>query len=906
MFFVFCLSGAVPVGFEAEDNFAFTAAEKVAVLEKAEETLKWVKSLPKTALDAMPPEIFRTKITPLELMQAAALLREANQIMTSVKLREIFSLLNPTPSECFDIEERLGAAVLDSFKNDAELPQSKVGGGGGWDGVGLNSADFIRKGAEKFLRDDLTAAERIAIMNSPKTPLDIMKTADVLAATGRAALARGYLKRFLDTKNTPAECAEIVDKIGTTRLMQISVSRKLMPRGKDAVARILQEAKKYWQDKNVIAKAADNLTIKFDQRYQNNDRLSLDDFNPPLILPESLKTLQTIWKGEHVSAENLLSKLANINDNNRADEIIAALLSIGGDVKESLAVSLNSDNPVLLKHVVRGLGVAVSRDEVFLLYPAAFSQKKTVPDEIKNEAYNIILSKTVGKNKNNIRNDIKKNAVITLYNRARDYYFRNRHLRANEDGVIRFWNWNDNKSCAEYIQLSLPDAYRLFAYRYARLAYEIADKGGEGFEIVQRFYVAALFDYVSYSNGIDQPLDLDSSGLLRIVSSLPLVQLDRIITDAIRERHFEVARVAAKIWARVGNSNSFVNSGSQPHPLIRAVSASDRRLRFTALETIMQLNPSVPYQGSSLVTDALVWFARSEGQKTVVVVHPKLSEASRFYGHFIPLGYAGELAVTCRKGFMLAAESPDVELVVVDSIFPESTVSEFVQTLRSDNRTHDIPVAIYKAEPQRKPKVLQNIPNAIELKLMQQTDRNQPDSSFVTSLSLSYPRSADDAAARFVEADLLQKTSTIIVPAEIRLEQAKKSLNWIKQTIANTKTGQKVYHYENADELILRAIQNSKHVIEGLAIATEIKSATMQLAIFNTAADATLPITIRQQAAQFFETSIKTHGVMPRGKQIQSLYDRYNASEFEPKESQDLLNRMIDIIEEKALKQKSK
>jgi hypothetical protein len=897
------LSKAEVFGEEQQDYFAITDDEKIAVLSKAEEALKWIRALPDDTLKGMPHEILRTKITPIELIQAATLLHEQKKVETSIKLREILSLLIPSSYECFEIEERIGTEILDAFKNDAEIPQAKIGSG--WEGVGLSSSDFIKKGAEKFLRDDLTAAEKIATLNSPKTPIEIMKAVELLTTTGRPALTRYYLKRFIDAKSTPKDCAEIVEQVGMARLMQISVERKFAPRGSVAVSFILQEAQKYWKDANIVAKATDNLTIKFDQQRQNDQRLSLDKFNPPIILPESLKTLNTIWNGEQIAATQLLTKLANVENADEADAIIAALLSIGGDIKESLAVSLNSNNPILLRNAIRGLEISISHEETFLLYPIAFSQKENIPDEIKNKAYNIILSKTGNANKKNIRNDIKQNAILTLYNRARDYYSRNRHLRANEDGNIRFWNWNDNKACAEYIQLRLPDAYRLFAHRYAKLAYEIADEGIADFDLVCRFYVAVLFEYIAYVNGIDNPLDLDSSGLIGVVSKLPLAQLDRIILDAIKEEHFEIARVAVMIWARIGNTQSFANfANNQPHPLIHAVSAADRRLRFAALETIMKLNPKTPYQGSSRVTDALVWFARADGQKTVVVVHPKLAEASRFAGYFVPLGYDNELASTCKKGLMLAAESPDVELVVVDSTFRDLAVSEFVSILRKDNRTHNIPVAIYRGEPQKKPKVFQDNTNIIELQLMQKTDQLQPNAPFVTSLSQTYPRPTNDTTTKMIEADLLRKTSTTVVPIEVRIEQAKKSLNWIKQTITTPPNTRKIYHYENADELVLRAINSANHTIEGLEIATEIKSATMQLAIFNTAANATLPITIRQKAAQLFEISIKKHGIMLRGKQILTLYDRYNASEFETEESQNLLSKIIDIIEEKATTQK--
>ncbi|MDR1480258.1 MAG: hypothetical protein LBJ00_15080 [Planctomycetaceae bacterium] len=895
-----------PVGFESADCFAITAVEKAAVLDKAEATLKWVLKLSQEEVKGVPSEVFRTKITPLELMQAAAIMREQNQIGTSVKLREIISYFNPTSAECFEIEERLGSAVLDLFKEDVELPQVKVGGGGGWEGAGLNSSDFIKKGAAKFLKEDLTAAEKIAIMDSPKTAADLMHVVDLLSSTGRASLTRHYLKRFIEVKASPLECAEIVDKIGVSRLMRISVNRQFAPQGEEVVTAILREAKKHWQDTGNIAKITDNIAIKFDRRNLGNERSSLDKFNPPVILPESLKTLQTIWKGEHVSAAQLLSKLAETNDETQVNEIITVLLSIGGDVKESLAVSLNSGNLVLLKNAIRGLQMSISREEVFLLYPIAFSQKTTIPDEIKNEALNIILSKTgVVQSSNNIRNEIYTSAVRTLCNRARDYYLRKRHLRADENGNIRFWNWNDIKASAEYVQLTLPDAYRLFAYRYALLAYEIADEGGMDFEFVRRVYVAALFEYVSYGNGLDNPLDLESSGLFRVVSSLPLVQLNRVMTDAILEEHFEVARVAVKVWAHAGNLQSFIDAANdQTHPLIHAIAAPDRRLRFAALETIMQLNPNSAYQGSSLVAETLVWFARAEGRKIVVVIHPNLSEASRLAGYFIPLGYANELAANCRRGFMLAAESPDVELVVIDLANQDQAASAFAQILRKDNRTHDIPVAIYKGKPQKKTKTFQGNPNTLELQSMQMIDRLTPNASFVNSFSQIYPQPANDEITRFIEADLMRKTGAIHVPAEIRVEQAKKAVNWIKQTITSEQTGQKIYKYENLEEIVSRAVNNCNNIISGLEIAAELKSANMQSAIYNSAADATLPLTTRQKAAQLFEKSIKKHGILLRGKQVQYLYDRYNASEFETKESQDLLSRIIDVVEENAKKLK--
>jgi len=65
------------------------------------------------------------------------------------------------------------------------------------------------------------------------------------------------------------------------------------------------------------------------------------------------------------------------------------------------------------------------------------------------------------------------------------------------------------------------------------------------------------------------------------------------------------------------------------------------------------------------------------------------------------------------------------------------------------------------------------------------------------------------------------------------------------------------------------------------------------------AANVIYPMELREQAGKTFEESVARFGVLLRGAQIQRLYDRYNQSEHEPKESQELLSRLIDVVKEK-------
>ena len=135
--------------------------------------------------------------------------------------------------------------------------------------------------------------------------------------------------------------------------------------------------------------------------------------------------------------------------------------------------------------------------------------------------------------------------------------------------------------------------------------------------------------------------------------------------------------------------------------------------------------------------------------------------------------------------------------------------------------------------------------------------------------------------------------------AEVRLEQAKQALRYLREIkLAELESSVKVYHFEDFDSVVLDALHSERRVEEGLQWAAVVKSAVVQSAIYEIAANAVYPMELRQQAGAAFEESLARFGILLRGVQIQRLYDRYNMSESEPKESQELLSRLIDALEE--------
>jgi len=275
------------------------------------------------------------------------------------------------------------------------------------------------------------------------------------------------------------------------------------------------------------------------------------------------------------------------------------------------------------------------------------------------------------------------------------------------------------------------------------------------------------------------------------------------------------------------------------------------------------------------------------------------------------LGYKTDVATSCRDLFALAAATPDVEVVFVDERTKQPPVAEFVQRMRQDARTAEIPIAILGEPAEGRQQTAADASGA-GTHLLPSAVRRLP------SNSLTYPRIASEDAARWVRDDLLEKTGSTHHPlfgekglpnwesarawargSTQRLEQAKQALVWLRKIKeAELKSGVKIYHFEDFDSVVLDALHSERRVKEGLDLAAVVKSPVLQSAIYDLAANVICPMELRNHAGDAFIKSVQTFGILLRGEQIQRLYDRYNASEHEPKESQELLGRLLDVVEQ--------
>jgi CheY-like chemotaxis protein len=618
--------------------------------------------------------------------------------------------------------------------------------------------------------------------------------------------------------------------------------------------------------------------------------------------------------------QQVFQKLATIENEREADELTAVLLSIRPDMKEALAASMRSGLSDLMFHAARGLAASITPQEGFLLYAYLFCEGG-IPESERETVKNILQRRRIAI-------PTQEQAAKILFDRATDYFERRRPLRTDADGNVSFWDWDGGEIM--YRSEDIETAYKYFALRYYAGCELIVPRNSAYYKPNKSALYMSLIEYERFTpEGFAiyiQPhdeYDFDNpQNIERYV-----LDMEQLLQMSLEKKCFHAAACFTYMLSMFDdsiNADSVLKSTTgKPRTLVQATVTKDRRVRFAALEAIMNLTLesrernnverpdesgeesgrsaalrsrlSSSYAGSSLVADTLVWFSKSDGESVLLSGHPQMAAANQTASLLLGLGYTTDVAVSCRELFAHAAASPDVEVIVVDARMTQPPVGEFVQAMRQDARTAEIPIAVLTSDERE----LRFLPRAREAAKTQAAFRTSRwDSN--RSLSMNYPRLASAESAQWVIDDLLDKTGANPTSPAIRLEQAKQALRWLKEIKeAELKSGVKIYHFDDFDSVVLSAMRSEGRYKEGLDLAAVVKSPAVQLALYDWAANGLYPIELRELAGQAFEQSVETFGVLLRGQQVQRMYDRYNQSEFEEKESQELLSRLIDVVEAK-------
>jgi hypothetical protein len=432
-----------------------------------------------------------------------------------------------------------------------------------------------------------------------------------------------------------------------------------------------------------------------------------------------------------------------------------------------------------------------------------------------------------------------------------------------------WWSWDPTTKRLSSALYSVPQLQALGA---ARLARALGEVGG----LIEPNDRRAVLLYSLEESAL---LGREADPALReVVAAMTPADLSAALAQAAKEQYTAAGVQLAEELGRRGDPSVLASGVGAPSPLASALKSPDRALRFAALGAIMELNPQRSFPGSSEVANALWYFVGGAGEPTAVVAAPAILVASDWAGKLRGLGYDATPVRTGREALATAVDpaiAPRLGIVVVDSDIGQPLLGEVVYQLRTSDLTAGAPILIASSGPRFA--AAQRVADA-------------------NTMVLAMPRPQGDGALAQLVEETLALRPLPLPPAEVRAAQAKQALEWLAKLLAANAPYDEL---QRDARLVHRTLLVPELAGPSVAVLGALGTPESQATLIDFASLETLPIETRQAAAEAFARSVAQFGVQLKRDQVIRQYDRYNASESADQATQQVLGRILDVIEKK-------
>jgi hypothetical protein len=234
------------------------------------------------------------------------------------------------------------------------------------------------------------------------------------------------------------------------------------------------------------------------------------------------------------------------------------------------------------------------------------------------------------------------------------------------------------------------------------------------------------------------------------------------------------------------------------------------------------------------------------------------------------------VATSDRDVLAGATVSPDLELVLVNFKLAAPTSGQLLERIRADSRTALLPIGIVSASDEwdRAERLARLYPPALVIIPTQ-----------------------DEARLDFQLRRLLAQAGRNAVGVDERNIQAGQALDWLNH-LAGIPSG--LYNLRRIEPAVVTALGRPEHSPKAASVLAGLGTATSQKALADLAGQSLLPLAVRRAAAEAFNDSVVRFGTLLTTPQIALVYERYNRSERQDRETQGVLGSLLDAIEARA------
>lgn len=681
----------------------------------------------------------------------------------------------------------------------------------------------------------------------PTTPSELLHAAKVLVDLNEPAIARTMIDRLMAQKLDDATLVGLDEQFGQPLLMRLANVAALKP-----VAGVLAEK----------VQSAVNRTARAPARIAE----LVAQLKAGAAEEQLAAAISGLRPAKEAAASALVAALANPARAADRNELRQALVSLGSDATGPLLAVLETAKPELAIQAIDALGPI--NDRVIGDYLLAAALADDSPAAVKEAALRAVFAQF---------DEIPSKQVAAARLRDRITALLKKSYAANGEPKVApapqptLWRWDaaKNKLSSEAVTPAVADA--VAAIRLVGEARRILPTS----QVLRRLQLVAQAQ-AAFDADATSSKAAYADAARKAIAAKNVDELNELLEFAMAEGYSAAGAEAARQLGATGDDYLLHANTPEPSALAKALWHPDRRLRFAALAAIMALDPDRTFPGAGRVTEALDYFARSSGAPKALIVASHLDEATRLTGLAAALGYEPEYATDGAAAARLAQIIGDFEFAIVDMAVGAPTSGQFLQRLRVDPRSAELPVMVQA--------MWDEVPAAERMARLA-----------TPAVAIVRPHTIE---ALDYEIKLLARaTNRGVVSREERTAECAQALRWIGRLADRP---QRIYELRRLDAAVLASLDTPAVTEIALAALAVLDTPRGQRALAELASRQSAPIEIRRAAAAAFGESVVRFGTLLTTDQIVKQYDRYNASETADADTQKVLASILDTIEARA------
>ncbi len=681
------------------------------------------------------------------------------------------------------------------------------------------------------------------LASPPSTPAERVRVALALADLNHPELARQQLAEVLKANLDADQVVSLGEELGSAVFVKLAGRTELAPEGRRLADAVLQARVTALRDPARIARWIQEL----------------GDVSPE----KRTRAMLNLQDAQEAAVGPLLGVLA---DPKRAAEhptARAVLVRLGHGAVGPLLATLEAPNPDLAAPALEVLGALQAPETLPLVMAAAFDPAG--PEKVRRAAQAALKNFGGGVSAAEAANWLAKQASAYFDGRV--------PLRVHPNGGVEVWVWDAAQNAPTLKYLTPQGVSLLRAARLARVAHQLRPQDEE----IAVLWLASHLELAAYRNGLDNPLPIDKGSPAARAAAAGPEMVERVLRFGMERNHTVAATAAARILGQMPRAEGewLLCRSPQPAPLVLAARHADRRLRFAAVEAVVRIHPRQGFAGASFVAESLRYLAATTGSPRALVADARLDHSRQIASYLAPLGYQVDLAHSGRELIRRALDCCDYEMLLVDAGIDDPPLGFLLQQLRRDGRTAGLPVGVL-ARAER----------------FAQADR----AAEHDPLAVVLLPPADAKSLHQQVAQVLERAGKDRLSHAERQRQAALALEWLAAWSTDPHLAPLV-DCRRTTQVASRAAHVPALSLRAIAVLQQQPTAEAQKALVNLASSPAEPIQTRKAAVAAFAEAARRWGVLLTTEEIQRQYDRYNQSATLDAETQQVLGRILDILE---------